>query len=306
MKEKQELMTRVITAAVYVGIMILFILPGLWVPMIPLILMGTVTFLSAYEKGQALKLRMPPTRVLTLAILAVVLGLLALIGILKGTFLRGLASTVDPSVNTLIAPRIMGYYALFALFVLPLAGLFRMWKGGADLLPQTVAESAVILTSSLPLAASIALLYGIRFGWRWFVLAILSSWISDTFAYFAGRFLGRMRLAPALSPKKTWEGAIGGILGTLLLFVIFFPLLIGKPSGVPVSLSIPFALVAGLMMSISASLGDLRSSALKRWCGIKDFGSLLPGHGGISDRFDSIFTSLVAALLLGLLAGALF
>ncbi len=306
MKKKQELMTRVVTAAIYVGIMIIFILPGLWVPMIPLILIAAVTFLSAFEKGQALRLRMPETRVLSLAILSVLLGLSGILGILKGTLLRGLVTSIDPSVNNLVAPRIMGYYALLTLFTLPLVSLFRMWRRGPDLLPQTVAEASLIIGASLPLASSMALLYGVRYGWRWFVLAILSAWISDTCAYFSGRLLGRMPFAPALSPKKTWEGTIGGVLGTVVLFLIAFPLLIGKAWGVPASLSLPFALVGGVIMSFAASFGDLQSSALKRWCGIKDFGSLLPGHGGISDRFDSIFTCLPAILLLAMLAGAIF
>ena len=130
MKKKQELMTRVVTAAIYVGIMIIFILPGLWVPMIPLILIAAVTFLSAFEKGQALRLRMPETRVLSLAILSVLLGLSGILGILKGTLLRGLVTSIDPSVNNLVAPRIMGYYALLTLFTLPLVALFRMWRRG--------------------------------------------------------------------------------------------------------------------------------------------------------------------------------
>ena len=304
MRKNQELTTRVITAAIYVGTMIIFIVPGLWVPMIPVILIATVSFLSAFEKGQAIRLRLPDTQVLPLAVLSVAFGLLAFTGILKGTFLRGLTSSIDPSVNTVVAPRIIGFYALFSLFFLPMLGLFRMWKRGADLVPQTVAETQIILSASLPLATSIALLYGTRFGWYWFVLAIVSAWISDTFSYFTGRLLGRMRLAPALSPKKTWEGAIGGILGTVILFLLAFPLLIGKPSGIPTSLSLPFSVVAGVIMSFAASFGDLQSSALKRWCGIKDFGTLLPGHGGISDRFDSIFTCLPASLLLAMLAGA--
>ncbi len=303
MLSNKELTTRVITAAAYVGVMVIFILPGLWVPLIPILLMMAVVFMSAFEKSQAVRLRMPGLSVLSVAILSVLLGLTALGGILKGTLLRGLTASIDPSVNTVVAPRILGYYALILFLVLPAASLFRVWRTGTDTLPQTVAEAAIILSSSLPLASTIALLYGCRFGWRWLVLAILAAWVSDTCAYFAGRFLGRLRLAPALSPNKTWEGLVGGILGTAALFLLYFPPLIGGPSGYSKGISLALALVAALVMSLAASFGDLKNSAVKRWCGIKDFGSLLPGHGGISDRFDSIFASLPTMLLIALLAG---
>ena len=85
---------------------------------------------------------------------------------------------------------------------------------------------------------------------------------------------------------------------------MYFPAVIGKASGYSTGLSIAFSLFAAILMSLSATLGDLQSSAVKRWCGIKDFGTLLPGHGGISDRFDSISATLPAMLLLALLAGA--
>ncbi len=304
MGKNKELMTRVTTAAVYVGIMLVFIIPGRWVPLIPVILSAAVAFLSAFEKGQAIRLQMPGVRVLFPAVLSVLLGLLALLGILEGTLLRGLPSSIDASVNTVVAPRIFGFYALFMLFILPMTGLFRMWRKGPSILPETVAESAITLTSSLPLASAIALLFGSRTGWSWFVLATLTAWISDTFSYFAGRLLGHMRFSPALSPKKTWEGTIGGILGTILLYLLYFPAVIGKASGYSTGLSIAFSLFAAILMSLSATLGDLQSSAVKRWCGIKDFGTLLPGHGGISDRFDSISATLPAMLLLALLAGA--
>lgn len=301
----KELTTRVITAAVYVAVMLVFIIPGHWVPMIPLILMFVVAFLSAFEKAQAIRLRQPEVRPLYVAIFSVVLGLLALLGVLKETLLRGLSDSIDPTVNTVVAPRIFGYYALLSLFILPIAGLFRMWKKGSELLPDSLWESYIVLSSSIPLASTIALFYGIRFGWQWFVLAILTSWISDSFSYFAGRLFGRLRFSPVLSPNKTWEGTIGGVVGTILLYLLYFPLVIGKAAGYASGASIAFSIVAAVIMSLSATFGDLINSAIKRWCKIKDFGSLLPGHGGISDRFDSIFTTLPAILLLAIFASVI-
>ncbi|NDL66162.1 phosphatidate cytidylyltransferase [Anaerotalea alkaliphila] len=119
--------------------------------------------------------------------------------------------------------------------------------------------------------------------WLVFVIAFGS----DTFAYFTGVALGRHKLAPVVSPKKTVEGAVGGLLGSSLLgglfglFLSYKGILLG---GNPFWL---FALV-GLGGSLLAQLGDLAASALKRESEVKDFGHLIPGHGGIVDRLDSI------------------
>ena len=114
--------------------------------------------------------------------------------------------------------------------------------------------------------------------------------------------LGRVKFSPVLSPNKTWEGTLGGVVATIVLYLIYFPLVIGKRMGYTTGASIAFAFIAAVVMSLVATLGDIRSSALKRWCGIKDFGSLLPGHGGVTDRFDSLSTTLPAILLLAVLA----
>ncbi len=305
MRKKDELMIRLVTAAIYVTVMAVFIVPGLWAPVVPVVLLTAVVFVSAFEKGQAVRLVIPQVTPLPLAVTSVLLGLSSFLGILKGSFLRGLIWTVDPTVNTLIAPRIFGYFALLALFLLPMFSLVQMWRKGTDRLPSSLAMMAIVFSEATPLAASVALLYGCRYGWHWFVLAILTAWVSDTFAFFAGKFLGRIPFAPLLSPKKTWEGTLGGIVGTIGLYLLYFPLVIGNRTGYSTGASFAFAVVAAVIMSLTATLGDLQSSALKRWCGIKDFGALLPGHGGISDRFDSIFTTLPAMLLLAILAGAI-
>ena len=112
-------------------------------------------------------------------------------------------------------------------------------------------------------------------------LVFLSSWAADTAAYFTGMKIGKHKMTPVLSPKKTWEGAIGGILGGgicgLLFSVIFddcrFPL--------------QFFLIC-LIGSVISIFGDLAASAIKRESGLKDYGNIIPGHGGILDRFDSV------------------
>jgi len=111
-------------------------------------------------------------------------------------------------------------------------------------------------------------------------LVAITAICTDIFAYFIGMFFGHRKLAPTLSPKKTVEGALGGILGSVFGSMVFFVIVhVG---------SVPHILLMGILGSIMAQLGDLSASLIKRQIGIKDYGHILPGHGGIMDRFDSI------------------
>ena len=117
------------------------------------------------------------------------------------------------------------------------------------------------------------------------LLPFVISWMCDTFAYFGGRALGRHKLAPVLSPKKTIEGSLFGIAGSII-GVILFGLVIGRYFGEHPNYFILIAM--GALGSIVAQIGDLSFSYVKRSFGIKDFGKIMPGHGGILDRFDSV------------------
>ena len=127
-------------------------------------------------------------------------------------------------------------------------------------------------------------------------LIFIASWGNDTFAYFTGVLLGKHKMAPVLSPKKSIEGAVGGVVGAAVLGVIYATATQG-----PV---LEYAVICAVGALISM-VGDLAASAIKRNQGIKDYGKLIPGHGGILDRFDSvIFTAPViyylAKMILGL------
>ncbi|MBR1970490.1 MAG: phosphatidate cytidylyltransferase [Clostridia bacterium] len=117
-------------------------------------------------------------------------------------------------------------------------------------------------------------------------LVLIGSWITDSCAYFAGRAFGKHKLAPTLSPKKTVEGSIGGILGTIIVFVAYGMLISNIIDNVQVNF-ISIGLL-GLICGIVSQIGDLSASAIKREQNIKDFGNLMPGHGGVMDRFDSV------------------
>ncbi len=129
---------------------------------------------------------------------------------------------------------------------------------------------------------------------QWTALAMLGTWFADSGAYVFGKTLGRHKLAPRLSPNKTIEGYIGGILiGTVLSVVIAWLL----------KLPISMALVLGLLVSAVSPVGDLGISLLKRTVGVKDSGNLLPGHGGALDRIDSLIWSVAMAYYLVLFVG---
>lgn len=126
-----------------------------------------------------------------------------------------------------------------------------------------------------------------------FVLAFLS----DTGAYFAGRFFGKHKLAPIISPKKTVEGVVGGVLAAILGMIIYGVIM---QLGFQKEVNYIYAAIYGFLGSFAAVFGDLCFSVVKRQTGIKDYGNLIPGHGGILDRFDSmmIVGPLAEALLL--------
>ncbi len=118
------------------------------------------------------------------------------------------------------------------------------------------------------------------------LFAFFCCWLSDTFAYFVGRKFGKHKLAPVISPKKTTEGAIGGIICTAILNTVLFFVFRLKFS-LSESISLPFVIISSVCLSVISIFGDLAASTIKRHHGIKDFGNLLPGHGGVMDRFDS-------------------
>lgn len=117
----------------------------------------------------------------------------------------------------------------------------------------------------------------------------IASWGSDTMAYCAGRLFGRHKMTPLLSPKKTWEGAAGGVLGSALLGLVYA--LICTPHLGFLRAPLVFVPILCAAGSIGSQIGDLAASAIKRSMGVKDYGNLIPGHGGILDRFDSVIVT---------------
>ena len=132
-----------------------------------------------------------------------------------------------------------------------------------------------------------------------YILVFVGAWITDIFAYFCGRFFGKHKLIPEVSPKKTIEGSIGGTLFSGIAFVLFG--IIVKALNFDIGQTHLLQFVFGIVAAVVAQIGDLSMSALKRKYGIKDFGKLFPGHGGVLDRFDSIISVSTVLLILNIL-----
>jgi phosphatidate cytidylyltransferase len=146
-------------------------------------------------------------------------------------------------------------------------------------------------------AAPLALRLDARFGLFAIVFLFAIVWTTDIAGYFAGRAVGGPKLAPAISPKKTWSGAIGGTGGAVLVAI-----LAARWVGT-------FNLVAiagvALLLSVVSQIGDLFESAMKRHFGVKDSSRLIPGHGGVMDRLDGFWAAVLVAAVIGLARGGL-
>lgn len=171
-----------------------------------------------------------------------------------------------------------------AWWLLALAWLRVPQFAKADTAANRVFKSGVGALLVIPALCAFALLHDESASWALYGLMLV--WAADTFAYFAGRRFGGAKLAPSISPGKTWAGFWGGLFGVVVLAMVMAPVLGVTLQQLPVLVAI--SLVAGL----ASVLGDLFESLVKRQAGAKDSGTLLPGHGGLLDRIDSILAAL--------------
>lgn len=125
----------------------------------------------------------------------------------------------------------------------------------------------------------------------WLLLGILTVYAADTGAFTVGRLIGRHRMAPAISPGKTWEGAAGGMTSAVIAAVAL-------GLGTPLGLEVWQAAVTGVILGIVSPAGDLMESIAKRWAGVKDSGAIFPGHGGMLDRLDSLLPSFIVVYVM--------
>ncbi len=164
-----------------------------------------------------------------------------------------------------------------------------------EIFPWLARQGVGIWFFGVWVAPALWFLFDNRPGWAGagaFLFITLSMWVADSFAYFAGRAFGKHKLCPGISPKKTVEGAVGGIVATALFSWIVAPYWLPEVAG---NLKAP---LFGVLLAITSIIGDLLESTIKRATGTKDSSRLFPGHGGIYDRFDSLFFAAPLAVLL--------
>ncbi len=203
-------------------------------------------------------------------------------------------------VAVLVAALVAAFLAVSLLTLEPRGGSFL--AGGLGLLVDGVFAALLFGTDRVRCPSSLTLVLGVVslavLWWTAFALfregsdgrgALLSLlvlvWAADSAAYLVGRRWGRRALAPRVSPGKTWEGALGGLVATLLAATLL------RAGGSLGHAGLPFALVLGLAVWAAALLGDLAESQLKRRRGVKDSGTLIPGHGGLLDRIDGLMAA---------------
>ena len=181
--------------------------------------------------------------------------------------------------RTVAAPEVSLDAVLF-LFLLGAAVLVLISRRPVtESLGGIAISSAGLLFVVLPLSEVIRI-DGIEdIGRKLLLFTLVLIWVGDTLAYFVGRWFGRLRMAPQLSPKKTWEGAAANLAGSLVVGYFAAPWL---------QLDVRHALVLAALANIAGQVGDLLESSYKRSAGVKDSGALLPGHGGMLDRIDAL------------------
>ncbi len=194
---------------------------------------------------------------------------------------RGLTIHGEPYSLFEIFPTVQGVLFLFVLGV----AVLTLWtkRPLVEALPAAGISASGLILIAFPLSYALRL-HGLRVQGRPLLLfALVITWVGDSAAYFVGRSIGKHALAPRLSPKKTWEGTVASFLGSLIVALIFVRFM-----------TVPLVHLLGMAAvgNAAGQVGDLLESAYKRSSGIKDSGSLLPGHGGVLDRIDALILAI--------------
>jgi len=186
--------------------------------------------------------------------------------------------------------------ALMFFYLIYIMGVAVFSKGRISF--KMISEVFMIITYVIVSFSSLSIIRYINrdVGVFWLALVFIVSWVSDSGAYIVGSLIGKHKLIPEISPKKTVEGAIGGVVAAMLAFLLFGLLLDLIIDGI----SVRYVVLAiyGVILAVVSQLGDLIASLIKREHGVKDYGDILPGHGGIMDRFDSILAVSTILLIL--------
>lgn len=204
------------------------------------------------------------------------------VGLLLAAYVAMLAmhERFTPECRFQLQMLVYGASVLFWLVLVPL-WLKNIWR--------TTNQFVLAVVGAMLLLPTALAMLDLRAAGPWWLLGVMALvWVADIAAYFAGRKFGKHKLAPSVSPGKTWEGAVGAVLGVLL-----YMLLVLWQGGMQQQWILLVLAMPGVAISI---IGDLFESAIKRQAGVKDSGALLPGHGGLLDRIDALTSTLPVAV----------
>ena len=281
---------RVITGILFTLGVCAFYIPAYWLPVIALVFSLLVSGFVIFELIKALRDgTFSPSLILVLigTILAFVL------------FVICYAFTLPLDTALAFYLLVVGSYCVACGIIVP---IFRKHDDFA--LQNGLISAGVVFYVSFPLYCFCCTMMLIENGWFYGIIGLFAPWVSDVFAYFSGVTLGKHKIIEHISPKKTWKGCIGGALGCALAVMLYSIIVIYSVDGMTINpvLFCVITFITGFVVSVMSQLGDWFASVIKRRVGIKDYGKILPGHGGMLDRFDSAFFTLPIGLLLALAA----
>lgn len=294
---------RVKSGMIYAGILIAILVSSIWLRWTMYVLVIAVAFLGSLELGHALSRKFRP-----ISVVAIFIGSLSAIGPILMSFAYGWVSDWYLATKTTTYTALwqtdmtwyagMGFMAWLGLFVLIAFTKIavQLIQKGPAIMPHVVAESAASFYLSMPLAAIGVLTYAIPDGFKWVALALVMPSIVDVSAYYVGIRFGKRHILPEISPKKTLAGLVGGMVIPGLVVGLLTLFLFNRVHEGGFVLLFALGFLSGVLMGLASQVGDWVASALKRYCGLKDFSHLLPGHGGILDRFDSVLYCVPVAM----------
>lgn len=300
---------RVRTGIIYGIILLAVLVLSIWFNWTPILMALAVAFLGSLEIGSALSRKFRPLSLGWVLVGSLIFLAPLIIAMqysdLRDWYLISEATDMGDLWKTdflwLMGLGIMSVILAYVLFAFIKVAVQIIQRGPA-ILPHSVAELAASFYLGIPLSVIVLFTFAVPDGFKWLILAIIMPAITDVAAYYSGNRFGHRQILPKVSPKKTVAGFIGGlIVPTFLVGVLFIVFLQGSvPLDKGTGETFIWGAIAGLLLSLSSQVGDWVASALKRYCGIKDFSHLLPGHGGILDRFDSVLYCLPVTLFVAL------
>lgn len=293
-KVRPKLRQRIITGIIFTVLVLSLFVPALFWPYTGVVMPVIIGVFACIEMYKALKHGgFNPSRVLLIIGMSLA-SLIIVIGLVFNLTIEGIMSLY------LI---IVCMYSVSCGISLPLV---RPNEEKAFL--NGIFTGGMVFYISFPLFCFVSALLFVPHGWFYMVIGLFAPWATDTFAYFTGVAFGKHKIVPHISPKKTWEGCIGGAVFCALSVLIYSCLVIYRVENIDMPI-VKYGIIMtflGILISVMSQLGDWFCSVIKRRTGIKDFGNIFPGHGGMLDRFDSAFFTLPTALLLAIIANNLF